>query len=402
MRDNPSLSLLEPESLMATPPVFDLGALLTKISEAQPAGADLRSEASSKEDRDSFRAVRDARKKAADAERRLREFALLTKEEREAELSAPDAPDWEAVCRLALAALTRSKDLWITAWLIEGLTRRHGFAGLRDGYRLASDFCKGFWTDVHPQDLSERFAQLVGLNGTDSEGTLIPAITNVPIAAATSMRPLSCADYQDALELQRKDPKLRERRVQQGAVTVEMFERAIAEARVDDLRNVLDDLQQALDAYVGFNTLLSQNVSDASLLPPSSRIRETLDECLRMCRGLTKDVLKDGQVMTGNQTANKAGDAATDPSADLPHSFVAPGTVAAGIQTRQQALSTLLRVAEYFRHAEPHSPVSYALEQAVRWAGMPLPELLSELVTDKGAREEIFKRAGITQPKADK
>ena len=376
---------------MATPPVVDMGALLTKISEAQPAGAELRS-ASGRVDRDSFNAVRDARKKAADAERRLREFALLTKDEREAEPSAPDPPDWDAVCRLALAALTRSKDLWITAWLIEGLTRRHGFAGLRDGYRLAHDFCKGFWTDVHPQDLSTRFAQLAGLNGTDSEGTLIPAIANVPIAAPTSMRPLSCADYQDALELQRKDPTLRTRRVEHGAVTIEMFERAIAETRVDYLRNVLDDLRQALDAYVGFNTLLSQNVSDASLLPPSSRIRETLDECLRTCRVLTKDVLKDGQAMTGNQAADKAGDAATD---------VAAATGAAGIETRQQALGTLMRVAEYFRHAEPHSPVSYALEQAVRWAGMALPELLSELVTDKGAREEIFKRAGIAQPKEE-
>jgi hypothetical protein len=27
-----------------------------------------------------------------------------------------------------------------------------------------------------------------------------------------------------------------------------------------------------------------------------------------------------------------------------------------------------------------------------------LPELLSELVTDKSAREEIFKRAGIPKP----
>jgi type VI secretion system protein ImpA len=78
------------------------------------------------------------------------------------------------------------------------------------------------------------------------------------------------------------------------------------------------------------------------------------------------------------------------------------GTRAAGLETRQEALVTLLRVAEYFRQAEPHSPISYALEQAVRWARLSLPELLSELVTDKSAREEIFKRAGIKQPDADK
>ena len=66
-------------------------------------------------------------------------------------------------------------------------------------------------------------------------------------------------------------------------------------------------------------------------------------------------------------------------------------------ETRQEAIQTLLRVAEYFRRAEPHSPISYALEQVVRWGHMSLPELLAELVSDRSAREEIFRRAGIPQ-----
>jgi type VI secretion system protein ImpA len=81
---------------------------------------------------------------------------------------------------------------------------------------------------------------------------------------------------------------------------------------------------------------------------------------------------------------------------------MAAGTQTAGMETRQGALATLTRVAEYFRQTEPHSPISYALEQAVRWARLPLPELLSELVADQSTREEIFKRTGITPPKADK
>ena len=69
--------------------------------------------------------------------------------------------------------------------------------------------------------------------------------------------------------------------------------------------------------------------------------------------------------------------------------------VSANVETRQEAFQTLLRVSEYFRQAEPHSPISYALEQVVRWGRMSLPELLSELVADRSAREEIFRRAGI-------
>jgi type VI secretion system protein ImpA len=54
-----------------------------------------------------------------------------------------------------------------------------------------------------------------------------------------------------------------------------------------------------------------------------------------------------------------------------------------------------MKVAEFFRRTEPHSPVSYALEQAVRWGRMPLPDLIKDLVSDDTVRREFFRRTGI-------
>jgi type VI secretion system protein ImpA len=213
---------------------------------------------------------------------------------------------------------------------------------------------------------------------------------NVPITAPRTIRPCSCADYKDATELERKDPKVRSRRVEQGAVTIDMFQQAIAETSVGFFQDLLEDLQQANEAVASFTALLAGRISDKASIPPSSRIRETLDECLRLCRMLTKDILHleepgdAGEVgVTGTSTEKSGSDGS-------------------GVETRQEALRTLLRVSEYFRRTEPHSPVSYALEQAVRWAHLSLPELLSELVTDRSTREEIFKRAGIPPPPTDK
>jgi type VI secretion system protein ImpA len=67
------------------------------------------------------------------------------------------------------------------------------------------------------------------------------------------------------------------------------------------------------------------------------------------------------------------------------------------LQTREQALDSLRKVAEFFRKSEPHSPVSYALEQVVRWGGMPFPELWSELI-EEGPRKALFKQVGIRLP----
>ena len=71
------------------------------------------------------------------------------------------------------------------------------------------------------------------------------------------------------------------------------------------------------------------------------------------------------------------------------------------VQTREDAFRLLLQVSDFFRRTEPHSPVSYAVEQAVRWGRMNLPELLSELVSDDSYRREIFKRTGINEDSLD-
>jgi type VI secretion system protein ImpA len=68
------------------------------------------------------------------------------------------------------------------------------------------------------------------------------------------------------------------------------------------------------------------------------------------------------------------------------------------IRDREDAFQTLLKVADFFRRTEPHTPVSYALEQAVRWGRMALPELLAELIPDEQPRVTLFKQVGIRPP----
>jgi len=65
---------------------------------------------------------------------------------------------------------------------------------------------------------------------------------------------------------------------------------------------------------------------------------------------------------------------------------------------REQAFKTLLQLADYFRRTEPHSPLSYTIEQAVRWGRMPLPDLLDEIIQEDGARQNLFRLAGIRKP----
>lgn len=389
-----------------TPDTLDLTNLLLPVSGDQPAGPELRN-APNRDVAALFFTVRDARKKAIDAERRLRDFALMSDDERKAQGSSPDDPDWASVRKASLDALGQSKDLWIAAWLIEAQTRLHGFAGFRDGVRLVHELCETFWEDLHPQpdadrSMSTRFAQLAGLDGGGaSEGTLIAPLLTIPITGARTLLNFSLADYRDAVELERKPSEIRRRRMEQGALTIEMFNEAVAATNGKFFLTLRDDVEGASHALTELTNAIRDKQKahtvggGTAFLPPSSKIREVLDECLRLCRSWTKEV----------EPRHTSDDAAVPgPAPEFPHTVEVRDTVTGpppggDVQTRQEALQTLLTVAEYFRRAEPHSPVSYALEQVVKWGRMSLPELLSELIADRSVRDETFRRAGIPQLK---
>ncbi len=69
--------------------------------------------------------------------------------------------------------------------------------------------------------------------------------------------------------------------------------------------------------------------------------------------------------------------------------------------TREQALLQILEIARFFRINEPHSPISYVLEETVRRARMSMTELLDELIVDHDARRYFYVASGIRPPAGD-
>ncbi|HMB08198.1 MAG TPA: hypothetical protein VKP69_31265, partial [Isosphaeraceae bacterium] len=112
-------------------------------------------------------------------------------------------------------------------------------------------------------------------------------------------------------------------------------------------------------------------------------------------KDLARDKLSAMQAAAAAGAAVAGDGAAGGPAAAGGGAAAAPGVPVDVIQNREDAFRALLKVADYFRHAEPHSIVSYALEQVVHWGRLSLPELLTELIPDEAPRKNIFKQVGI-------
>jgi type VI secretion system protein ImpA len=367
---------------MASVAVLDLAKLVAPIPGPKPTGLDLREELSPNS---TYYAIKDARNAARAAERQL----VLDDDE----TTAP--ADWRLVLQQATEVLAeQSKDLEITAYLIEALVRLHGFAGLRDGFRLARELVEHYWDGLYPQPdedgLETRVAPLTGLNGDDAEGTLLVPITRVPITEATSVGRLDCTHYQQAVALAKQtDAKVRDQKIAEGTLTLEAFQKAVGESSAAFYTNLVEDLGQCVEEFSQLGAALDTRCDGRA--PPTSQIRRALDSCLDAIKDVARAKLTVASVAAETATANGA-------PAPASESAAGPGGAMDVLRSRDDAFRHLLHVAAFFQRTEPQSIVPYALEQVVRWGRASLPDLLTELIPDDSPRQLLFKQVGIEAP----
>jgi type VI secretion system protein ImpA len=362
--------------------VLDIDRLLEPITEDRPVGDDPRENY----DPDSlYRMIRDARTKAREAER--------TVVYDEAEAGPP--PDWQPIVELGSRALSeQAKDLEVAAYLIEGLVRVHGYAGLRDGFRLARGLIERYWENVYPvpdeDGVRTRVDPLARLNGEDAEGLLVGPLSKVPITDNGSVGPFNPTQYRAAKATEAMDAEARGQRLAQpGMISLQTFEQAVRETSVEFVENLLDDLAQASEEFTALWSALESHCTDAEPgYPPSSDLKRALAECEETIRVVYRDRLpQEGEAAEEGVEEGEAAAAAGGGRG-------VPGT----ITSREEAFKTLDLVAQFFRRTEPHSPLAYLLEQAVRWGRLSLPDLLNELIPDRSTREQLFKLVGIQLP----
>ncbi|MBI3861438.1 MAG: type VI secretion system protein TssA [Planctomycetia bacterium] len=376
---------------MPTPPVLDFDALLAPISDDQPTGVNLKTDPKSGE-------LYHKIKREADLSRTSERLLRVAERNEDGSVKDKiDPPVWPSVVEQSIRVLTEtSKDLWITAWLIEGLARQDGFAGLRDGFRLVRELSERYWEGLHPpldeDDVAEgeytATIQLSRLVGGETEGTLVGPILQIPIVSSSKHGEYSSADYLLAEDLeQMTDPVARQNRIDAGAVTLAQFEPAADETPAEFYQNLLEDVSECIDEYRKMGDLLVEKCVDADgnqLAPTVSQTERLLDECRERIKYVSRNVLATDEEGAGEDAAACGAGAAS-------------GTVG----NREAAFRELLKIADFFSRTEPHSPVSYALRQVVSWGRMSLPELLAELIEEPGVRDTLFKRTGIPRPESN-
>jgi type VI secretion system protein ImpA len=357
--------------------MIDIEGLLSPIRDDSPSGPDLRLDPEKEAIFGRVKDFRQAQDPAVDPAGKGKE------------------PDWGAVVRACDEALrTQTKDLELMAYLAEGLTRRHGFAGLQAGIALIHRSLETHWDSIHPgidEDgisgaLRARWVSWLGSSEFQRIVKLAPI--NRPDPAEDRGSPdrapdLGWADYEGAQMLgdQTLSEERRKELIGAGYMSLEEFQSRIGVTPAATFRAVLAALEACVSELQALERFAEERFDDPDDQPNLFPLRSLLGE--------VRDFAS--QRVPAEAEAGERGEA-------VQHTAGAPsGSAAAAgpVGTRQDALKRLREVEDYFRRTEPHSPISHLIGRAVRWGNMSFEELVRDLARNKDVIGHIWETLGL-------
>ena len=361
----------------------DIESLVAPIADDNLVGSDIRQDTSPTS---IYNSIKDARSAARAAER----HSMFDEDSNEA------MTHWHKILELAPDILkNHAKDLEVASWYTEALIRRAGFQGLRDGFNIIHQLIDKYWDNVYPlpdeeDGIETRVASLSGLNGEGAEGVLIAPIRNVTITEGSDPGPFSFWQYKQALDIQKiADDNTRQKKASKIGYTIEDIENAVANSSEEFFVNLRDDISTSINEYRQISSMLDQ-LCGTHEAPPTSNIINTLEDALSVIKHIARFKLP---VESSNE--EDIGDMDSEGNVIQEGANGVATILPGAIKTRTDAFRHLNNISEFFRKTEPHSPISYIIDKAVRWGDMDLNELMKELIPDSSSRDYYSSLTGV-------
>ncbi|HYE64638.1 MAG TPA: type VI secretion system protein TssA [Pyrinomonadaceae bacterium] len=375
-------AVAEATSSVSAPEVVEIETLLAPVAGDNPAGENLQYSGLHDE-------IREARRAEDD----------LDQGEWKRE---PKVADWPKVTELAVSALsTRTKDLQVCAWLSEALVKQYGFAGLRDGLRLMRGLHERFWDRLYPEiDEGDLEGRANALSWMDRQ--LAVPVKEVPLTRSSDGINYSYLEWEestqfdfpenlDALEADAhaRATELKARAEAEGRVTGEEWRRAKNATRRAFYEETYALINECWAEYQALDHVMDEKFGRET--PGLSALRKSLDDV----RTLVEKLVKEKRILEPDPVEAAEGSSAAESVEAVGGVEVAGGGSTGPIRTRQEALRRLGEVAAYFQKTEPHSPVSYLVQRAIKWGQMPLEGWLQDVIKDGNVLSQLRETLGL-------
>jgi len=361
---------------MASPAILDLEKLLAPIAGTDPKGQALPFEK---------RAALDEKRKEIDPN------TFAANDPRRP--TEPQHADWQGIEQLTQDILTgTSKDVLVAVRLLEALVKRHGFAGLRDGLRLLQRLMHEAWDRMYPiiedGDMDARAAPFFWLDDENRAALFPVALRLTPLVKAL--------DDQTKEEQKYAWQHWKEMQDGKGKVSADAFNRAVMATPREFCQAAVDDIGESVAELTELTKILSAQMGPkmGDQAPSMSRVRAALLDC----QSLAQQIL---QKKGPAPVAAPADPAKTGQPGESAPNGAAEVAIAKRRLTREDVLARLADASAILLQMEPHSPIAYMIQRAVRLARLPFPDLMRVLVRDPGVLGQLDRDLDLGLEKLD-
>jgi len=365
------------------PSVIDLDGLLQPIAGDNPSGESLR-----------YTGLYDEISEARRADDTLNRGAW------EEELKVAD---YRKVIELAVPALKdRSKDLQIAAWLSESLIKQFGFIGLRDGMKLLAGLQDQFWDTLYPEidegDMSGRANAIEWFDTQITFSILGVPVTGGPAYSMLDWEDSKTYDFPDNIETLETNEQIRinELKAQaetQRKVTGEMWRKGQSATKRAEMELINFAVEECWTEFNNLNSVIEEKY-DRNQMPGLSAFRKALDSVHTQ----VKKLLEEKRIEEPDESDLAEG---AEGSVDGEGAVGGARGTAGAIQNRRDALRRLGEIADFFQKTEPHSPISYIVQRAVKWGNMPLDIWLQDVIKDDTVLYNLRQTLGFNTSEGD-
>jgi len=261
------------------------------------------------------------------------------------------------------------------------LAMEFGLNGFRDGLRCIHELFAKYSEDVFPKDrekLKNVIRHGVFSGGDDDVTNQYRLFLLTPVTS--SGEPLPYFKLRNAKFLKPDPDVIAEYSSNAASTSAEFY---------DDLVSSLDEI---LELSKASNELFGKHLEDTSVSLANFRFLESLEKMRNAVFSLADQNCPGYPITPVEETTDEEAEEASPAG----QAAAAVQPISGEITTRQQAIEVLQKAAEYFAKSEPHSPVSYSLQETISWTKMRLPDLWKKLLDgDETQLQQLSKRIGI-------
>jgi type VI secretion system protein ImpA len=382
---SPAAQVIAP---VAPPPVVDVEALLAPIPGENPVGE---SQAYS----GLYDEIREARRSDDNLEQGDWQHEAKTAE-------------WPKVVDLSTGALAaKTKDFQVCAWLGEALVELYGFVGLRDALKVMRGLHEQFWDKAYPEiedgDMDGR-ANAISFMDTRVE---IPLKRVSLTKAGGGSADYSYLQWEDSVKFDipenlesldsdaiAKASELRAQAEAEGRTTGEQWRKAKNATRRAFYEETYLVLNQCWDEFQALDRVMDEKFGRQT--PGLGAIKKALDGL----RSLIEKIVKEKRILEPDPATDGAS-AGAEGEGGATSAGASEGVAGGPMRSRTDALRQLAEVAQYFQRTEPHSPVAYLVNRAIRWGQMPLELWLEDVIKDGAVLGQLKETLGLDTPTSD-